>query len=1478
MALIETLQDDFEFGGLDSGKWTNNNPGQVVVGTNLDLELTSSLAGNYISITSLATYNLTGSSIFVQLKNAGNQSITSWEVYPLYLYADSNNKIFIRVAGNSVQAIKVVAGVTSNVGSSATYNATTMQWFRIREASGTTYFEYAASPTGSWTTLASVADPITITALTVEVLCGTWQAESAITTGILDNVNVTPGQFQFSWKGYTWNKRIHAGDPANNQTWSASNVSGPDTNNYITLALTNPGSAPVGCEIFSAKRGFGYGTYTIVTGTRLDNIGAPVGFGGMFTFDFTAYPDYREIDCDETRNYNGLTNKQILKNHAYNSGGTRQFVTNNADMPADVLQTHRMIWQPGLITFDSYIGTGTSGTNYFHAVHNTNIPTPGLERVHFNVFVDPTITGYATASPLNVVIQDFSFIPQPPISVDGTPVTTLTQSDQGFPFTVGNNQDRLLVVSIASFKSAISAVTYAGLPLTRVNFADSGSSGANRAELWYLIAPPVGTATLQITPASSVFVMSTATSLYGANQVSQPHTSTAATGSTNQISDTLTTTIPNTLFIDAIAASAFPTKGGMQTLLGQLNGQNQFAAQHEGASSQALNTAGTATMLWTLSTAAEWESVVAAFAPAPAHTSQTFTAKASVRNLTKSFTAKAHAKVPTPQTFTARAWVRKNVAGPLANLQFRSVDMMKWTKDTMASQPTDTTLANLVSVVQKNFNLTHIGCTLNIDPTSFYPTSFVPAPRSVAGFYQAVTSAIHNVGLRVLHRPASFAMEGDYANQENWKVGSNRYYAGLKAEIIPTSFTDSFTRSTIYTSATQGASSYSDNFNRASLGTTDWTALGNWSILNNELVCTGVANATANVLMSTATYTDFTYQAKVKKVSTGGFSGVVFRMSRDTNNAARAFANYFSGYVLELRDTNVLRIENIATSNLIQVTKTWAAGTYYQVKVVCTGSHIQAKVWQDGTAEPGSWDIDFTDTTYSAGSVGFCPENTGATAVFDDVFVSFTPTISVVTDWNTTGAWSVVNNEVKCTNAAAQYNNVMYSVATYKDFTYQAKVKAITDATGITALVFRLTTSNVFPGFSGYTLRIKDNNTLQIEDLSIATLASVAKVFTPGTYYQLKVTCSGSSIQAKAWQDGTSEPGSWDLTLTNTKYASGSVGFAPENVSAAYFDDVSVSVTTNYNSWLGIVYQFITSNPGLFQNGDIWAPFPERTSGIFSDSTAFLPNTAPGVQANYAQFFNDLKDVSDYAFAQIGKSGVLTGYTGNNFSEVRSGWIPQSLFDKAKLASWDYYQNYNQNNDFRGATAKADLDAAYSLRGNYPVVWQEWGPTPDMLANISSTAGQTINGYGNVLSPNANYAQNREAYIRDFYTNCLLAAYTTGQLQMFNYWGFWDSGDNDTGLATISGSTDTITNIKIRREGWILAEQLNAGTSPQKFLTARARTKKTSSQTFTAQAHAIKGGKPSFSARAKVVNPKSTDRTAWADVADNATAWTPVIH
>ncbi len=142
--------------------------------------------------------------------------------------------------------------------------------------------------------------------------------------------------------------------------------------------------------------------------------------------------------------------------------------------------------------------------------------------------------------------------------------------------------------------------------------------------------------------------------------------------------------------------------------------------------------------------------------------------------------------------------------------------------------------------------------------------------------------------------------------------------------------------------------------------------------------------------------------------------------------------------------------------------------------------------------------------------------------------------------------------------------------------------------------------------------------------------------------------------------------------------------------------------TDGSSTWLGKMYQYISGHPSYFADGDIWAPLPERTEGIFSDSTSFLPYGGAGIQANYMSFFDDVKEVSDKAFATTGKHPI-TGLSANNYSEVASTWLWKSMFETAGYVAVDYYGTSHTPSEM---DRDMRLIAAYAGK---PVFLQEWG-------------------------------------------------------------------------------------------------------------------------------------------------------------------------
>lgn len=218
----------------------------------------------------------------------------------------------------------------------------------------------------------------------------------------------------FEWKGETWWRRDNTGGgPTYNGEWRKGNVSDPDENDYITLYLTNPtGSKPIAAEFWSDIQGRGYGTYVSVIGTSLSTMHKSVVFGGMFTYGDSGVTN-NEIDVHETSAW-GVNANTVNLEHTYfvPDNGGKVGITNGTPIPSDAIQTHRLIWEPGKLTFDSFKGVGFDGELILHTERTADVPTPNDESVHYNLWVvdgDWVDVNPDGATPIAITIMDFSF-------------------------------------------------------------------------------------------------------------------------------------------------------------------------------------------------------------------------------------------------------------------------------------------------------------------------------------------------------------------------------------------------------------------------------------------------------------------------------------------------------------------------------------------------------------------------------------------------------------------------------------------------------------------------------------------------------------------------------------------------------------------------------------------------------------------------------------------------------------------------------------------------------------------------------------------------------------------------------------------------------------------------------------------------------------------------------------------------------------
>lgn len=179
------VNDNFNDNTFDTSKWTRSNATQIVEASQ-QIQLSTTTTAAYYNLISLKSFSLIGSSAQVEIADIGNTAITSYEAYPLQINASASNKVEFAIAGGNLLARKIVSGTPTTL-ATVTFNATNHRWLRIRESGGTTFWD-ASADGSSWNNIHSVANPITLTTVYLEITVGTWQAEGSTTTLKLDNV------------------------------------------------------------------------------------------------------------------------------------------------------------------------------------------------------------------------------------------------------------------------------------------------------------------------------------------------------------------------------------------------------------------------------------------------------------------------------------------------------------------------------------------------------------------------------------------------------------------------------------------------------------------------------------------------------------------------------------------------------------------------------------------------------------------------------------------------------------------------------------------------------------------------------------------------------------------------------------------------------------------------------------------------------------------------------------------------------------------------------------------------------------------------------------------------------------------------------------------------------------------------------------------------------------------------------------------
>lgn len=189
---MATFKEDFNDNVLDAGAWDSYGAGGArAFERNQQLEVTlgaqdSGYAGIYLRYPRF--FSLIGSSCTFEVRSAGNQQQPATEAY-LALESEQGNRngIFFNINNNTLTAFLTVDGGQSAIASTS-YSPGKVRYLRLREATGTTYWEY--SDGGAYQTLVTRPNPIRLNGVGISIGAGTYAGEMSTSVVIYDNINV----------------------------------------------------------------------------------------------------------------------------------------------------------------------------------------------------------------------------------------------------------------------------------------------------------------------------------------------------------------------------------------------------------------------------------------------------------------------------------------------------------------------------------------------------------------------------------------------------------------------------------------------------------------------------------------------------------------------------------------------------------------------------------------------------------------------------------------------------------------------------------------------------------------------------------------------------------------------------------------------------------------------------------------------------------------------------------------------------------------------------------------------------------------------------------------------------------------------------------------------------------------------------------------------------------------------------------------
>jgi hypothetical protein len=187
----------------------------------------------------------------------------------------------------------------------------------------------------------------------------------------------------------------------------------------------------------------------------------------------------------------------------------------------------------------------------------------------------------------------------------------------------------------------------------------------------------------------------------------------------------------------------------------------------------------------------------------------------------------------------------------------------------------------------------------------------------------------------------------------------------------------------------------SDNFAGRTVSNSWGTASNGhvWNLLQGaatSLSVGGNAGAIANspstrvyASLGVTTYTDQEILVRITPSVNGADFGVAARVT---------FGTAITGYRFNYNGSQLVlsRVFNGAAPTTATAAKTLVANTPYWFRLKVISGTVNARVWQDGTLEPSTWDITYTDASpIASGAPGVTGSPSGGTSVAYDNFIVY---------------------------------------------------------------------------------------------------------------------------------------------------------------------------------------------------------------------------------------------------------------------------------------------------------------------------------------------------------------------------------------------------------------------------------------------------------------------------------------------------------